>query len=167
MKKLPSIWETERMIMREITEADTDFIVKLRSDPDAYKYFLYPHPLQKREHIRWFRDKYLNDDCQSGYIARLKLENCAVGVFYARQTDDCKTEVSYILAPSARGKGLATEAVFGLERLCKACTDVSAFTAQIHVDNLPSLNFINRLGYLPGERFGDFIVYRKEIKKDL
>ena len=48
MKKLPSIWETERMIMQEITEADTDFIVELRSNPEAYRYFLAPHPLQKQ-----------------------------------------------------------------------------------------------------------------------
>ena len=166
MKKLPSTLETERMIMQEITEADTDFIVELRSDPEAYRYFLAPHPLQKQEHICWYRERYLKDDNQSSYIARLKSDNIAVGIFSAKQIDENKTEISYILSPAAHGKGLATEAVLELESLCKKYIDVSAFTAQIHMDNAPSIKFINRLGYTQKEHAGDFILYQKEIKKE-
>lgn len=166
MKKLPSTWETERMIMREIAESDTDFIVELRSNPEAYRYFLAPHPLQKQEHICWYRERYLKDNNQSSYISRLKSDNTSVGVFSAKQTGENKTEISYILSPAARGKGLATEAALGLESLCIKYTDVSAFTAQIHIDNTPSIKLINRLGYIQKERAGDFIMYQKEIKKE-
>lgn len=166
MKKLPSTWETERMIMYEITEADTDFIVELRSDPDAYKYFLAPHPLQKKEHICWYKERYLKDDGQSNYIARSRTDNTPLGVFSAKQIGENKTEISYILSPDARGKGLATEAALGLESLCEKYTNVSAFMAQIHIDNVPSIQFINRLGYIPKERIGDFIIYQKVIKRE-
>lgn len=167
MKKLPSTWETKRMIIQEITEADTDFIVELRSDPDAYRYFLAPHPIQKDEHICWYRERYLKDDGQSSYIAKSKTDNTPLGVFSAKLIDENKTEISYILSPDARGKGFAAEAVLGLESLCEKYTDVSAFMAQIHVDNVLSIKFIDRLGYIPKERIGDFTIYQKEIKKEL
>lgn len=166
MKKLPSIWETERMKMQEITEADTDFIVELRSNPEAYRYFLAPHPLQKQEHIFWYRDRYLNDDFQSSYIARSKSEKTSLGVFSVKQTEAGEIEISYILAPNAQGKGLATEAVQGLECLCKKYTDVAVFTAQIHICNTQSIRLINRLGYVQKERIGDFILYQKEIQRE-
>lgn len=163
MKKLPSTWETERMIMQEITENDTDFIVELRSDPEAYKYFLSPHPLQKQEHICWYRERYIKDNNQSSYIARSKTDNTPLGVFSAKQSDENKTEISYILSSAARGKGLAAEAALGLENLCKENTDISTFTAQIHVDNISSIKLITRLGYIQIERAGNFIIYQKEI----
>ncbi len=166
MRKLPSTWETEHMIMQEIAESDTDFIVELRGDPEAYRYFILPHQIQKQEHICWYQERYLKDDNQSSYIARLKSDNTSVGVFSAKHIDENKTEISYILSPAARGKGLATEAALGLESLCKKYTDVSAFTAQIHIDNTPSIKLINRLGYIQKERVGDFIMYQKEIKKE-
>ncbi len=166
MKKLPSTWETERMIMREITESDTDFIVELRSDPEAYRYFLAPHPLQKQEHIRWYRGRYLRDDFQSSYIARSKSEKTPLGVFSVKQTGAGETEISYILAPNAQGKGFATEAALGLECLCKKYTDAAVFTAQIHICNEPSIRLINRLGYIEKERIGDFITYQKEIQRE-
>ena len=108
----------------------------------------------------------MKDDNHSSYIERLKSDNTAVGVFSAKQTCENKTEISYILSPAARGKGLATEAVLGLERICKKCTDVSAFTAQIHIDNTLSIKLIKRLSYIRKERAGDFIMYQKEIKKE-
>lgn len=166
MKKLPLTWETERMIMQEITEADTDFIVELRSDPDVYRYFLAPHPLKRQEHICWYREKYLKDNCQSSYIARLKIENTPVGVFSAKQIDGNKMEISYILSPDARGKGLAAEATIGMERICEKYTDTSVFLAQIHIDNLLSLKFIKRMGYMQKGCAGDFMMYQKDVKKE-
>ena len=163
MKKMPSAWETDRMIMQEITEADTDFIVELRGNPDVYKYFLSPHPLRKDEHINWLRDKYSRDSLQSCYIAGLKPQNLPIGVFSAKYTGRRKAEVGYILAPEVQGKGLAAEAIMGLEQLCKKHFDITAFTAQIHIDNTPSIKLICRLSYLPKERIGDFIVYQKDV----
>lgn len=161
MKKLPSFWETDRLIFYEITEDDTDFIVTLRGDPNAYKYFLAPHPLQRQEHINWFREKYLKDDFQSSYIAKLKTCDSPIGIFSAKQTDICKAEISYILSKSERGRGFASEAVTGLEYLCKQYADVSVFTAQVHIDNAPSIKLVSKLGYFPKERSGNFITFQK------
>ena len=127
MKKLPSIWETERMKMQEITEADTDFIVELRSNPEAYRYFLAPHPLQKQEHIFWYRDRYLNDDFQSSYIARSKSEKTSLGVFSVKQTEAGEIEISYILAPKGpchggrTGTGMLVQKIYRC--CCFYCTD--------------------------------------------
>lgn len=163
MKKLPPIWETERMIMREITEMDADFIIALRSDPNVYKYFLAPHPLKKQEHIKWFKESYLNNSDQSCYIARLKLTDLPVGVFSAIKIDLHKMEIGYILSPEAQRAGLATEALAGMENLCRRNSDINTLIAQIHTNNMPSIRLVMRLGYVQREHSGDFVIYQKRL----
>lgn len=156
---------SERLILREISEEDTDDIVEMRSNEDVYRFFCNPHKITKEEHLNWFRNSYVSNPDRIDFIAVIDesgQSSCKVGVFGIVREKDI-TEINYILKEDARGKGYASEAV-------KAVMDYSVrewnnrnFVAVIHKENIPSIQFIERLGFSAENTEGDFINYVKKI----
>ena len=103
--------ETERLILREMTEEDAPLIVKWRSDPEVYRYFLSPRPLTAKEHLDWYKNQYLRQNNRVDWIAEEKAAGKPVGVFGIKRekTGDREGEVSYLSVPECRGKGYAAE----------------------------------------------------------
>ena len=110
MKDLPLI-EGEKVILRPITDADTDDIVRWRNDPEVWRYFLFREPFTPEMHRAWLRDKvatgrviqYIIIDRESGRSA---------GSVYFRDVDPKNESAEYgifIGEADARGKGLGTE----------------------------------------------------------
>lgn len=104
---------TKRLILNDIEERDASLIVKWRSNPDVYKYFLFPHPLKFEEHINWYHKKYLLDENCFNWMAAIRDSGECIGVFGIRRQKDKLTlaEVSYILAPEYQKRGYAREAL--------------------------------------------------------
>lgn len=165
MKNSASRLVTERLLLYEITEKDTSLIVRYRSDPEVYQYFLSPHPLTEEEHLNWFRNRYVLDETCFYWMAVRKDNGETIGIFGIKRQESELTsaEVSYILSPESQGKGFAREAVEGMIRFASKewrCRDVSA---QIHVENQKSAAFAKRLGFECFGRKGKFELYRKMI----
>ena len=110
MKDLPLI-EGEKVILRPITDADTDDIVRWRNDPEVWRYFLFREPFTPEMHRAWLRDKvatgrviqYIIIDRESGRSA---------GSVYFRDVDPKNESAEYgifIGEADARGKGLGSE----------------------------------------------------------
>lgn len=156
---------TERLVLKEITEKDTDLIVAWRSNPEVYRFFLSPHPLSAGEHMEWFQDQYKKDVNRFDWMAVTKGSKEAVGIFgIKRENGDSKeAEISYLLASKAQGKGYASEAVgcimrFALERWhCDSCA------AKIHVENYASVQFAKRLGFTISGMEGVFACYKRKL----
>lgn len=155
---------TERLFLREITEKDTSLIIKYRSDPSVYQYFLSPHPLTEEEHLNWFRTRYLFDDSCVNWVAARKDTGENIGVFgIKRREPECAAEVSYLLSPEFQGKGYAREAVEGMIRFASKEWRCIAVSARIHEENRESAAFAKRLGFECSGRRGKFELYRKII----
>ena len=152
---------TARLRLREIEERDTGFIVRLRSDPEVYRYFVSPHRITREEHLNWYRDSYLFSDDRIDWIA----EDCdgnAVGVFGIKTgAEDGTAEVSYILAPEAYGKGYAREAVEAIMGFTVEERRITCFTAEIHRDNQASIRFAEKCGFRAAGQEGDFIRFKR------
>lgn len=164
MKHIVSNLSTERLSLREITERDAALIVKFRSDPEVYQYFLSPHPLTEEEHLNWFRTRYLSDDNCINWVAALKDSKETIGVFgIKRQESEHTAEVSYILSTEFQGKGYAGEAVEGMIRFASEEWHCSCVSARIHAENQKSAAFAKCLGFECFGRSGKFDLYRKVI----
>ena len=154
---------TDRLVLSDITEDDASAIVKWRSDPDIYKYFVSPHKITLEEHLNWYRTKYVYDKNRFDWIA-FSGEG-PIGIFgLKRKSESSDTaEVSYILSPKHYGKGYAGEAVERLIEFCKKEWKCRKVMAEIHRDNIMSVRFIKRLSFVLECAEGDFVRYGKEL----
>lgn len=156
---------TDRLILRDIVIQDTELIVKWRSNPDIYKYFLNPYPLSKEEHLKWYYNNYISNSNRFDFIAIRKDTKKAIGVFGIKRSDyrSRQAEVSYILSPEEQGKGYASEAILKLLNYIKIEWKCEKATAVIHKHNQISIQFAEKLGYRCVDHKGIFGIYEREL----
>ena len=161
MKTVP-VLKTARLTMRGIAEEDTNAIVVMRSNPDVYRFFVSPHQITEEEHLNWYRNSYLFNKNRIDWIA-FDTTNNLIGVFGVKRENEnsIEAEISYILAPEQYGKGFAAEAINRLMQFCKEEWNCTSVIAEIHNDNMDSIRFAERLGFV--EEKPNFIIFRKEI----
>lgn len=107
--------ETERLILRRITNDDVKEVFELRSNPETMKYI--PRPLVKTtedtlEHITMIEDK-IRDNTGINWGITLKESAKMLGIigYYRMQPENYRAEIGYMLLPEFHGKGIITEAV--------------------------------------------------------
>ncbi len=163
MKKVPAL-QTAHLILRGIVEEDTQAIVVLRSDPNVYKFFVSPHQITEEEHLKWYKNYYLLNEDRIDWAA-LDTNNNLIGVFGVKRetTDSKEAEVSYILDPAQYGKGYASEAVSRLMQFCKEEWNCVSVTAEVHKENIRSINFAERLGFFKKDVKNVFIILKKTL----
>ena len=161
--KIAPLLKTARLTLRGIEEEDTGFILKLRSDPEVFQYFVSPYKITEAEHIKWFRNSYLKNENRIDWVATDSLGKL-VGIFGVKRNsnDTDEAEVSYILATDQYGKGLASEAVGRLIRYCAEEWQCKYVTAEIHKDNSASIRFAEKLGFVQKSQSVVFIFFRKK-----
>ena len=153
--------ETERLVLRGIEETDTDSIVEWRSNPQVYCYFRSPHKITDREHLEWYYHNYLEDDNKFNWVCIEKKTNKKVGLFALKKSGK-KTEISYLLAPDAQHKGFATEVLQKLIDYAYEKLQSEYVYAEIHKDNLSSVNLVERLGFKLISEENNFQTYSKK-----
>ena len=152
--------QTKRLLLREITEKDTEQIVKWRSQPDVYQYFRSPHALTIEEHRRWYQNKYLPDECMMSWIA---LRNdISVGLFHTRKLNKEMGEVGYLIDPEYQNRGYASEALVSIEKWMKDNWNIICLIAEIHNENVGSIKFIQSMKYDLYLKKEKFELYRKD-----
>lgn len=161
MNIAPNLY-TKRLRMRDITELDAPIIVRLRSNPEVYKYFLHPHEITVDEHLSWYNKIYAFDTNRFDWIA-FDEENNAIGIFgIKRPYSQClKAELSYILDPIYYGKGYAKEAMGKLIDYCRIEWKCTSVFVEIHKDNTASIEFIRKLGFYEDKTEGDFLYFQR------
>ena len=153
--------ESERLILRGITEDDAPEIVEWRSDPEAYKFFRSPHRITMDEHLSWYRNNYLSNNNRFDWICVDKSSGRKIGVFGAVR-DGNTAEVNYLLAPYAQHKGYASEAVKMVIEYVRSEFHIKRVVAEIHRDNAPSIALAERTGFTLESESGDFLLYSSE-----
>ena len=163
MKMVP-VLKTDRLFLRGISEEDTGFIVKLRSNPEVFKFFVSSHKITAEEHIKWFKESYLSNVNRIDWIAS-DSGGELVGVFGIKREDkkSKEAEVSYILSPEQYGKGYASEAINRLKVFCRDEWKCSYVVAEIHELNIDSIRFAEKLGFEQVEKRGIFLLYKRKV----
>ena len=162
MEKDSCIVETERLSFREINENDTDEIVKWRSDPEVYRYFKFPHEINREEHIAWFNNVYSVSKNRLDLICIEKKSENKIGVF-GFKTDFDTAEINYLLAPEAQHKGYAKEGICAIIGYVKKAYGIHTMIAEIHKENKPSIAVIEKVGFERKSENGVFLIYGIEV----
>ena len=156
LKKIDKI-ETKRLILSGITENDATDIVKWRADPSVYMFFKNPHKITLSEHLYWFKYSYTQNPNRIDWLVYKKSgDKCGVfGIIIHEKA----IEISYILAPKEQHKGFATEVLQTLIPYLKKKYSPQELTAEIHLNNLPSIALVKKFGFFKKYQSGDFSTY--------
>lgn len=120
------VLETERLLLRQTTEADLDFLFKLRSDKEVMKYIDRPLAKNKDDILQMYQQmcKGVAENEAIAWHIDTKEDRMPAGQigFYRNDKVNHRGEVGYMISPELAGKGLATEAIkevlrFGFEVL--------------------------------------------------
>ncbi len=152
---------TERLILRDITEADAELLFDLDSDPEVLRY-LGPRPGADVEAYRdRTRTAYLPWQSHPWYGVRVVLDRITgefLGWVFVRPavaskvagelgwTDPAEVEVGYRYRQAAWGRGVATEAASALVRIALADPATAAVVACAVASNSGSLRVLEKLG---------------------
>ncbi len=154
--------QTDRLLFRGIDETDAKEIVLWRSDPKVYQYFKSPHKITLEEHLNWYNNSYLHNDNRYDWICVEKESLKKIGVFGLTKQNDI-AEISYLLSSEAQHKGFASEGIIRLVRHAAETWDIKMVIAEIHINNLPSIAVVQKLGFCMISESEDFSIYGIEV----
>lgn len=174
--------ETERLLLRRLTNDDFEEVIALRGNPETMKFI--PRPLVKTkedalEHLRMMEEKIINNTGINWGIT-IKGNTKIIGIIghYKIQPENHRSEIGYMMLPEFNGKGYMSEAikavlVYGFDQL-----NLDSVEAVIDPDNVASEKILQKIGFvkeahiLENElwegKFWDSVIYsllRRNFKK--
>ena len=117
----------------------------------SMRYWNCPATKSPSETARWVRRlaKATSPNQSLAWAVAYRKSDTCIGMvdYHHRAARHRRLEVGYILAPSARGRGLMAEALRALLGHCFDALDVHRVEAMIHPDNTGSVRLVERLGF--------------------
>jgi RimJ/RimL family protein N-acetyltransferase len=125
-------------------------VAALVADPDVVRFTRFPVPLPDGFLARWYaRYRDGRADGTRAAFAIVDAGGAFLGLALAVHIDGeaREAELGYLLAPGARGRGAATQALRQLSAWAFAVLDAQRLHLLISVDNQPSSRVAQRAGY--------------------
>lgn len=166
--------ETERLILRELTDADVDNLVELDADPAVTKYINGGQPTSREvvvEHVIPRILNYYKDlDRQGLWAAIEKTSGAFMGWFHLRpnRLNQAETELGYRLKQKYWGQGIATEGSLALVKKGFEDLGASVIVAITDPDNFASRRVMEKVGmhFEKEEKESDgFIVVKYRLER--
>jgi RimJ/RimL family protein N-acetyltransferase len=166
---------TERLLLRPLTEADVDDVFAYQSVPDVVRFLPWPvrtleesreHTLKRAGLTRLERD----DDAlvfgielvgESGEDAGRRTVIGDVSVILSSAAN-AQIEIGWVLHPSYRGKGYASEAARALLDLIFDQIGAHRVMARLSPENVASVALCSRLGMRPEAHFLESEIFKGE-----
>ncbi|GJM31187.1 MAG: N-acetyltransferase [Saprospiraceae bacterium] len=145
--------KTERLILREIVENDTEGIYELDSDPEVHKY-LGNNPIQNREQskdiIKYIRKQYEENGIGRWAIID-KITNEFIGWTGLKYEQNVREnfdyyDLGYRIKRQYWGKGIATETALEALKYGFTTLNLPEIYAGAHVDNIASNKVLKKVG---------------------
>jgi RimJ/RimL family protein N-acetyltransferase len=143
--------DADAIALVALTEAHLGDVVDLLADPEVLRFTRVPVPVPPEFPPRWLA-RYANgwrDGTCAGFAA-LDAEGRFVGLALAPTIDreTGEVELGYIVAPAARGRGIAQAMLAQLTRWAFAEAGALRITLVIDVENVASERVAERCGYV-------------------
>lgn len=164
------VFETERLVVRYLEDADLPDFYAVCSDPVAMKYMGDGEPLTEEQTALWIQKSKANySDHAFGCMAVISKQHNSFtgfcGLVYAPGSTD--VEIIYALAQPYWGQGLATEVAMSMLKFGLDQCNLPEILATIDPQNTNSVKVVEKLGMtFVGERIdeGDVPVLVYSIK---
>jgi ribosomal-protein-alanine N-acetyltransferase len=155
--------ETERLLLKRITNEDVKEVFELRSNPETMKYI--PRPLVKNNqeafaHIALL-DENINNNTGINWGITIKGTPKLLGIigFYRMQPENYRSEIGYMLLPEFHGKGIVPEAVKRLIEYGFKDLKLHSIEAVIAPENIASEKVLQKCGFVKEAHFKESEFY--------
>ncbi|WMM25224.1 GNAT family N-acetyltransferase [Tissierella sp. MB52-C2] len=137
--------ETERLVLRDISNEDAEDIVRIWSDPRVNKYL--QDPLYSNVEVIKGMIPVINSSLNYAFVIIQKdtetiIGTCGIGPQVSLEDE---WEFGYCLGPEAWGNGYATEILCALIRLAQK-NGIKAVVGEVAIDNLQSVKVMEKNG---------------------
>ena len=159
------IFETDRLLLREFTESDADFIVELLNSP-GWLEFIGDRNVKSSEQAR----DYLNNGPIKSYkdngyglsIVILKVENVPIGMCGILKRDYLENpDIGFAFLPQYAGKGYAFEVASATIKYAKEVLHLDKILAFTVPENKRSIKLIEKIGL----RFNKYITIPNDTEE--
>jgi len=145
------ITETERLVLRELTDADVEVYFQLATHPDVIRHIPVPVPAGVEEALALMRRRRVSDYEALGFgrwACVLKATGEVAGWSGPRLLPEVgEVELGYRFLPPHWGKGLATEAGAAVLRHWFGPMGRGRIIALVDPANVASANVVRKLGF--------------------
>lgn len=168
--------ETDRLLLKAISEDDLDFIFNHFSNEKVTAYLYDNEPLETREEAKNILKLYVSIDpyIQSRWIILDKKSHTKIGTcgFHKRNKQEESIDVGYDLNSKYWGQGYMTEALTKLFEYAWSHLDIQVITAEIAEDNEGSIALAKKLRFVMKESYHihfretDYMHFKFALKKE-
>lgn len=155
--------ETERLLLRRMTNDDVNEVFELRSNPETMKYI--PRPLTKNNedalaHIATINTN-IDNNIGINWAITLKDNPKLLGIigYYRMQPENYRAEIGYMLLPEFHGKGIIPEAVNRLITYGFKDLKLHSIEAVIDPENQASEKVLQKCGFVKEAHFKESDFY--------
>mgnify|MGYP003592890109 CR=1 FL=1 len=155
--------QTERLVLRELREADVDEIFFLRSDAQVLKYLDRKPAASKEEAFNWIRlvntAQKENNSLQWAICLKDNPQLIGTFCFWNVQKEHYRAEIGYSLHPQWQGKGIMSEAMkialdYGFKEI-----KFHYLEANVNPNNTASINVLQRHKFVKEAHFRENYYY--------
>lgn len=144
--------ETDRLLLKNISYNDRDFIYRHFSDNNITRFLLDAEPLTDISGADEIIESYLQPEPRTRHrwILVIKDNGTKIGTcgFHCWDKSRGICEVGYDLNPDYRGKGYMSEAMKEILSFARSDMEIKYVTACIYPDNSGSVRIAERLGFV-------------------
>lgn len=145
--------ETERLLLKQITNYDAPALFEMRSSKEVMKYI--DRPLAKTVDdalalIKLITDSWRTNDGITWGIFTKEQPQQLMGTigFWKIQKEHHRAEIGYLLHPSLQGKGIMKEAMQGILNYGFNAMHLHSIEANVNPDNTASRKLLEKLSFV-------------------
>ena len=147
---MPDYLQTDRLVLRDFTEADAGLIYELNSDPEVMRFLSGGEPTPREvvsgRIIPFFLSFQERGDGLGFWAAQAKTDGAFLGWFHLKPAEDDSVELGYRLRRPAWNQGYATEGSRALIRKCFTDLGVNRVVAHTMTINRASRRVLEKSG---------------------
>lgn len=146
-----NVIETERLNLREVSEADAPFVLEILNDPGFIRFVGDRGVRTTEDAARYVAERFVEGYRQNGFglwLVETKDEKAPAGLcgLLKRGAPVPGVEVGYVFLPAFRAKGYAFEAAAAALRHARDVLGVPRLYAIVNPDNDISIRVLEKLG---------------------
>jgi RimJ/RimL family protein N-acetyltransferase len=145
-----AILETKRLTLREFTEDDAEFIMKLLNSPGWLKYVGSRNIKTEQDAVGYINDKMISGYIKNGfgfYAVETKENNACIGMCGLTKRENLDdADIGFALLPEYEGKGYAYESASAVMDYAQNILKLGRISAITVAANKSSIRLLEKIG---------------------
>ena len=143
-----------------MTKEDAEVLLKWRNLPSVRKFSKSSNEIEVATHEKWLLGR-ISNPLMNEFFFIIELAGSSAGTVRADLVTNGVFEISIIVDSNYRGRGIAEEAINLLLQQLKEKYPNSEIRAEVHKDNLTSINLFKKLGFKEFGQVKNFILFKR------